>query len=288
VDSCKSPLLPFWSLFSPQETCIFHHCCRVSHSFLADCLGLKEKRYFGLNFPTLASFCACPWLITGYIPSIAQKSQSEFTLAFIFPFVGILISVTYVAYVAMREREHQSEHTKTHTDLRTSSELNSSPAEVKSAEKKRRSQKEHLYEVMHNEHLREAFEKFMVQEFCIENVYFLGAVEEFEKEAAKPQDEASSKQLKIMAEKIYERYCNVDSKLCVNISFKARSEAQTNLNGGAEELPRADLFDQARNEVIALICEDPFRRFVRSELYTSAQATTLSSQAAVASAVEVE
>jgi hypothetical protein len=157
-----------------------------------------------------------PWLATGYIPSVSKNGHSEIANYFLFPLVGVLISVTYVAYVAKRETaRHYSSHGESPRDTQASLNMDSTGTRTE----KKRSQKEKLYEVMHTEHLREAFERFMVQEFCVENVSFIIAVENFEKEAVKPQDTNSQKQLKILAEDVYARLCNVDSKLCVNISF---------------------------------------------------------------------
>jgi hypothetical protein len=111
----------------------------------------------------------------------------------------------------------------------------------------------------------------MVQQFCVENVYFLLAVEDFESKVAMPQHEKSSKNLRTQAQDLYYRFCDVNSNLCVNISSKARSELMSNLaeTDDGDVSVRADLFDVTKEEIIKLICEDPFKRFGKCQLYTS-------------------
>jgi hypothetical protein len=241
---------------------------------------IQENFYIKQEFRNMiiVAFIVVPWLALGYIPSISQNVHSDIGYYFLFPLLGIVISGTNVAFAAKRESEHQSTHNETRSpSIGASSEIGSEERGNARPEKKHRTQKQHLHDVMHNEVLREAFEKFMVQEFCVENVYFLFAVENFERQAAMPQDDSSSKQLRILAQDIFHRFCDLDSKLCVNISFKARNELTSHLSGsnGDDTLLRADLFDQSKEEIITLICEDPFRRFVRNDLYTAAKSTSI-------------
>jgi hypothetical protein len=246
---------------------------------------IKENFYIKQEFRNMVilGVIVIPWLATSYIPSISAYSQSDVAYYIVFPIMEIFISAINVALVAKREKERQNHVTSSPGPSdETNSKQMDTIVSANQNEKKRKADKERLYEIMHNEVTKGAFEKFMVQEFSVENIYFLLAVENFERHAALPHDESTSKKLRSLAQDIWDRFCDANSNLSVNISFKARNDVSDKLKMDINELPRPDLFEKAKLEIITLICQDPLRRFLRSELYTKAESLEVPTQVTVA------
>jgi hypothetical protein len=129
----------------------------------------------------------------------------------------------------------------------------------------------HLLQVLEDEEKRRDFEKFLVQEFAVENLLFWSAVQKF-------KQTFSSDRSWQMSVEIFNEFCASDSRITINISYKTRDELSRffksqNNQGNLS----ATVFDIAVNEVLKLLAHDSFARYVSHiNWHHSAQSTTLS------------
>eukprot|EP00475_Leptophrys_vorax_P046233 TRINITY_DN9857_c0_g2_i1.p1 TRINITY_DN9857_c0_g2~~TRINITY_DN9857_c0_g2_i1.p1 ORF type:complete len:470 (+),score=82.27 TRINITY_DN9857_c0_g2_i1:30-1439(+) len=111
------------------------------------------------------------------------------------------------------------------------------------------------------------FQKFLEQEWSVENILFWKVVVSFRTRF--PSEDASA-----VFKDICERYVTENSALCVNLSYEVRKDllkvlGSSTLGGedsptaspSTEEVITADVFACAEEEIFSLMMRDPFRRF---------------------------
>eukprot|EP00475_Leptophrys_vorax_P043498 TRINITY_DN8393_c0_g1_i1.p1 TRINITY_DN8393_c0_g1~~TRINITY_DN8393_c0_g1_i1.p1 ORF type:complete len:215 (-),score=48.07 TRINITY_DN8393_c0_g1_i1:30-674(-) len=115
-----------------------------------------------------------------------------------------------------------------------------------------------MRQVLADPDLLERFERFMVQEFAVENVYFLKAVEKYRKAVHLLE----TSELLSMATSIYNDYCDTKAELAVNISSEHRAAVKSQIDTGSVPL---ELFEHCEAEIMHLVAQDSLRRFWRIE-----------------------
>jgi hypothetical protein len=144
--------------------------------------------------------------------------------------------------------------------------------------------------------LRDAFHQFLVMEFCVENLLFVDQVDELMRHRELPRLPTESQEMLSestvspkpltweMLLKVYNLFCDPDSRLSINISHPTRqnliqlftTSTSTSAQMNSDELEDAmgtkidkglNFLMNARTEVIDLMAKDSVRRFLHSELY---------------------
>jgi hypothetical protein len=119
----------------------------------------------------------------------------------------------------------------------------------------------------------QVFKSFLESEFCLENLIFWQAVQEFKlkrerNELLKARECALS---------ILEQFVLEGATLEVNLSFKAKSTLRS-LNTQDPEFPKEDLFDDSHREISLLMFKDPFARFKQTSAFEKIQRSLDSNQ----------
>eukprot|EP00475_Leptophrys_vorax_P032452 TRINITY_DN5005_c0_g1_i1.p1 TRINITY_DN5005_c0_g1~~TRINITY_DN5005_c0_g1_i1.p1 ORF type:complete len:499 (+),score=94.48 TRINITY_DN5005_c0_g1_i1:86-1498(+) len=151
-----------------------------------------------------------------------------------------------------------------------------------SAPKPRTNYVKALKEIMSDPQILPLFEKFMTYEFAIENVLFLKAVEQFRRSVGSKSVEETLKN----AQSIYDRFCDQNSRLTINISAQVRRDLKNALmkigDEHGETKTLETVFSAAEEEILMLIAQDSVRRFLRSSEYcaVAAKPTAVNTQVA--------
>ncbi|KAA0712287.1 Regulator of G-protein signaling 2 [Triplophysa tibetana] len=107
-----------------------------------------------------------------------------------------------------------------------------------------------------------AFRLFMESEYCVENVEFWVACEEFRKINSRSK-------LRSKAKRIYEEFIREDSPKEVNLDFHMKETVDKCLL-----VPTQNSFQAAQNKVYFLMEHNSYPRFLESELYSNLCKTT--------------
>jgi hypothetical protein len=99
------------------------------------------------------------------------------------------------------------------------------------------------------------FQKFLEQEWSVENILFWKAAVEFRKTFEQQKQEENN----MRAKKMFEEFISTDAPLCVNLPFGVRTKVTSNCN---EIDISQELFQEAEKEIFNLMLKDSFRRFV--------------------------
>jgi hypothetical protein len=105
------------------------------------------------------------------------------------------------------------------------------------------------------------FKEFLAKEFCLENLLFWRAVEDF-----KSLDSLNHQSAKTLAIKIIENFISEGSVMEINISSIMRA-ALVGMDQDADDFPNADLFDSSQFEILSLMYCGPFKRFKLSPAF---------------------
>eukprot|EP00475_Leptophrys_vorax_P004040 TRINITY_DN1238_c0_g1_i1.p1 TRINITY_DN1238_c0_g1~~TRINITY_DN1238_c0_g1_i1.p1 ORF type:complete len:487 (-),score=95.32 TRINITY_DN1238_c0_g1_i1:888-2348(-) len=243
----------------------------------------------------LITGCACVlWVTASWISPQVKDSQPDIAFYVVIPLAEVLISMLRVVKLVRDEsrstrrltRAESSQGGKpqtstsvpvspvaaTHADsaanstVLTTSSSGNTPAQKKPG---RKTHHDRLTEVLSDPLLTSAFEQFMVQEFAIENLYFLKAVEKFEMMCStNSRDELLQENAKV----IYSRFCAEKAKLAVNISSSVQRQLKASL-GDQSEVSKInhEVFSAAKKEIVDLVCMDSLRRFLNSPAFTACQ-----------------
>ncbi|XP_058034288.1 regulator of G-protein signaling 18 [Ahaetulla prasina] len=101
----------------------------------------------------------------------------------------------------------------------------------------------------------DAFIKFLRSEFSEENIEFWMACEEYKKSK-------DASQLPLKAKTIYETFIERESPKEVNLDFNTKVSVNQNMAH-----PTRNTFDAAQNKIYALMEQDSYPRFLKSNLY---------------------
>ena len=162
-----------------------------------------------------------------------------------YPQACIVISILYPALKAKRTRENASL---------------SSPDSSKDAVSQR------FYEILwilNDPSRSRSFQYFLAAEFSAENAFFYKDVQQFRKDPSKWH-----------ALRMYKRYVDIDSPMCINVSHSARECARLRIEKDNISL---DMFDELEVEVLRLLTHDSLRRFKSTPVY-EAMVTTVEIQ----------
>uniref|UniRef100_UPI0037E7B75C regulator of G-protein signaling 8-like n=1 Tax=Semicossyphus pulcher TaxID=241346 RepID=UPI0037E7B75C len=100
-----------------------------------------------------------------------------------------------------------------------------------------------------------AFEDFLRTEYSEENLLFWVACEEYKKIT-------SEAEMEVAAKRIYTEFVQVDALRQINIDCVTRGEISDNLSQ-----PGLNCFDRAQRQIYALMENDCYPRFLKSEIY---------------------
>lgn len=103
---------------------------------------------------------------------------------------------------------------------------------------------------------QQIFTRFLETEYSDENMLFWHACEDFKKEK-------KSVKRQIMAKEMYSMFLIQSAPLEINIDSKARMSLLKKI----DQNPSKDVFDEAQDQVYALMERDCYVRFVRSDVY---------------------
>eukprot|EP00475_Leptophrys_vorax_P033041 TRINITY_DN5163_c0_g1_i1.p1 TRINITY_DN5163_c0_g1~~TRINITY_DN5163_c0_g1_i1.p1 ORF type:complete len:471 (-),score=82.41 TRINITY_DN5163_c0_g1_i1:131-1543(-) len=112
--------------------------------------------------------------------------------------------------------------------------------------------------ILDNPSILPIFEKFMIQEFAVENVYFLKSVDKFKGTA----DSMTQEELLSSAQTVCARFCDENSELCINLSSRVRTDVLSRVQTGNLD---GTVFNAAEREIMLLIAQDSLGRFMRSQ-----------------------
>jgi hypothetical protein len=126
-------------------------------------------------------------------------------------------------------------------------------------------------EILNDDSLFEILRKFMIQEFCVEELLFLSEVNNFKKHYALNAPEDIIKGAKL----ILDSFIASDSPLGINVSSDVRSDLkglasrikdlkEIKDESRGNDIIKVSSFDQAFNEVLQLVATDVFLRFKKS------------------------
>eukprot|EP00475_Leptophrys_vorax_P028873 TRINITY_DN4204_c0_g1_i1.p1 TRINITY_DN4204_c0_g1~~TRINITY_DN4204_c0_g1_i1.p1 ORF type:complete len:546 (+),score=135.32 TRINITY_DN4204_c0_g1_i1:1177-2814(+) len=211
------------------------------------------------------------------VPNLDRK-YVNIVLQFFIPFVMVNVAFVRVVMLVRRESSGGSNHEVPTVNLSRSPSSEDADIGNKSAAQTevKLGKIQKLAEVMDDPDLLPMFEQFMIQEFAVENVYFLKAVKKFKSQAS--HQELSNEQLMQSAQSVFDRFCDGNSKLAVNISAEHHSWIKVHL---ADSQVVSNLFDGAEQEIMELVAHDSLRRFLRSEEFKSKKATVAVSAVSV-------
>eukprot|EP00475_Leptophrys_vorax_P019614 TRINITY_DN26881_c0_g1_i1.p1 TRINITY_DN26881_c0_g1~~TRINITY_DN26881_c0_g1_i1.p1 ORF type:complete len:414 (-),score=99.89 TRINITY_DN26881_c0_g1_i1:50-1186(-) len=225
---------------------------------------LELKQYIGCSCVGFLVYAVC-WSI----PNM-DKRLTNIIIQFFIPFVVVNVSFVKVVYLVQRESLGGSSHEVPPSSFsRSPSSEEAEPGNKSAAKTKVKDNKiQKLTDIMDDIDMLPVFEQFMIHEFAVENVYFLKAVKKFK---SKAQDaEVSSEQLLQIAQSVFDRFCDENSKLAVNLSAEHFSWIKVQLAAGQVS---ANLFDAGEREIMELVSQDSLRRFMRSEEFKNKKAT---------------
>jgi hypothetical protein len=157
----------------------------------------------------------------------------------------ILISGTWVAFLASKQQLLCSSRSSATADLESTDKLFSPTTSIHTR----------LLQVLEDEHLRGLFEQFLVREFAVEKLLFWVAVRKF-------KETFPSKDSSTMAVDIYKEFCAVDARISLNLSSKTRDTLCTFFKEENLESLSSTVFDAAMHEVLKVLAYDSFARFV--------------------------
>eukprot|EP00475_Leptophrys_vorax_P032455 TRINITY_DN5005_c0_g2_i3.p1 TRINITY_DN5005_c0_g2~~TRINITY_DN5005_c0_g2_i3.p1 ORF type:complete len:468 (+),score=112.57 TRINITY_DN5005_c0_g2_i3:48-1451(+) len=127
-------------------------------------------------------------------------------------------------------------------------------------------------EILSDPQILPLFEKFMTYEFAIENVYFLKAIEQFRQTIGSMSRQEALK----VAQSIFDRFCDQNSRLAINISAHVREDLKEALREIGDETNNSQsletVYSAAEEEILMLIAQDCVRRFLRSSEYCAVEA----------------
>eukprot|EP00028_Trichosphaerium_sp_Am-I-7-wt_P004932 CAMPEP_0168528274 /NCGR_PEP_ID=MMETSP0405-20121227/13150_1 /TAXON_ID=498012 /ORGANISM="Trichosphaerium sp, Strain Am-I-7 wt" /LENGTH=995 /DNA_ID=CAMNT_0008551645 /DNA_START=77 /DNA_END=3064 /DNA_ORIENTATION=- len=126
--------------------------------------------------------------------------------------------------------------------------------------------KEKLTRILNNYELRCAFEKFLISQYCAENLYFWIAVEAY---GRLPEDASD---LPSAALDIYERFIESNCDWEINISDPERLGIKSNVEKGTI---KPDLFDTVVASIVRLMYTDSLPKFLNSSLYRQTKSLRL-------------
>jgi hypothetical protein len=232
---------------------------------------IEENFYIKRELKYLAFGCLfliLPWIIAAAISSEVRQSQPDLAFYFVFPMVMMYLGMTNVAWLAFKNSKRFSWYSKSKSKSKGKASK-SSGRQISRSSLNCKTNEQKIKELLQDHVLRDLFEQFLIQEFSIENVYFLLAVEKYEECAAKPVAPSNRKDIQEQAKEIYERFCKHDSKLLVNLSSATSNTLEKHFNQQSDSSQKInqDLFHQAKKEIIDLLCMDSLRRFWRSSIY---------------------
>jgi hypothetical protein len=152
----------------------------------------------------------------------------------------------------------------------------SSPSDLRrssAGEKQSNSHYQRLLTMLEDEKMRARFEKFLVKEFAVEGLLFWRAVDYFTSNYPEITQE-NAKEAVNGATAIYDEFCAPNAHMCINISFGCRQELtqvfkSQNLiskiqdDAASTVYIKPDTFDAAVKEVLTLLAQDSFRRFIQ-------------------------
>jgi hypothetical protein len=174
--------------------------------------------------------------ITSKRPGVLQRSIYS-----IFALCKILLSGSWIAFLSFKKANIPYAFSSSHS----SEEIVETNHPAYS----------NLLQVLGDEKLRPNFEEFLIREFAVEELLFWSAVQKFK---GQPAEKRWS-----MGEEIFNEFCSVDAKLCVNISAQARADLIETFksNQNQSENLSSTVFDAAAKEVLQLLALDSFARF---------------------------
>jgi hypothetical protein len=157
----------------------------------------------------------------------------------------------------------QGLHSKIQSNSKVEEESKQPPASITS-----QSLIDNMLETLNDELKTGAFEKFLQQEFAVEGLLFWKSVQVFKRKFDSGGSEISTK----AAQQMFQEFIADDARLMLNLSASCRRKliqiftTDEGLLGISQST-----FDQAEREVIFLLANDPFRRFLLDSKVNSNQ-----------------
>eukprot|EP00475_Leptophrys_vorax_P032453 TRINITY_DN5005_c0_g2_i1.p1 TRINITY_DN5005_c0_g2~~TRINITY_DN5005_c0_g2_i1.p1 ORF type:complete len:469 (+),score=108.11 TRINITY_DN5005_c0_g2_i1:48-1454(+) len=226
------------------------------------------------------------WVAIGSLSNLADV-QPSLAYYVIIPFGAVYAGfIRVVRRVLQYEKRSEKDSTMDRDGSRgkvlslnraTSSESPSEiPAKVQLAQQqsvpRRRNYVKAVKEIMSDPQILPLFEKFMTYEFAIENVYFLKAIEQFRQTIGSMSRQEALK----VAQSIFDRFCDQNSRLAINISAHVREDLKEALREIGDETNNSQsletVYSAAEEEILMLIAQDCVRRFLRSSEYCAVEA----------------
>jgi hypothetical protein len=126
--------------------------------------------------------------------------------------------------------------------------------------------------VLENDNAVQLLENFLLKELSVENLLFVRAVQNLEKEGRSTEESIK------LGQQIYEKFISSDADLEVNISSICRSSLESAFDTSSEGIqfePMMNAFKQSKTEVIQLIANDSLRRFCRTSEFKALELSLL-------------
>eukprot|EP01083_Nonionella_stella_P075540 205414_1 len=125
----------------------------------------------------------------------------------------------------------------------------------------RRSLRDQLLDLIANPGSREAFKQHLMREFSVENLMFYDAAVNFRRMADGPVKDRAA--LRTVALQVYDTYVKPGSDNEINISSFQRKDITQHI--ATNDVPEADVFECAAEEILKLMATDSLRRYRQSK-----------------------
>jgi len=222
---------------------------------------IKENFHIKEEIALLTLFaCICLiWLVIAYVVPGLTDTQPSILFYLVIPMAQIWCCFLDVVRIARKEERLM----RGSASSRRSSGVDSMMPE---------SGRDTLLEILNNENTYAVFEKFMIQEFAMDNVCFIKAVDQYKSMWAHSPEKARG-----AGRSLYNEFCSSTANFPIRLSMYQHEELKDVFE--ARNFTE-NTFDAAREEIIALVCSDNLKRFLHSKEY--AVASRASSNVAIA------